>query len=313
MITTDDLHRMYGSAVQPRHKVALNQLSVAICQTLGKAAPKAKEISQVRTTQPLPLDQRALPSELIQPQGNPHLRKTAGTADIRDLLTQTLTNPVRINTESGKVEVNRYPKISLSQRQNATHQKMAKEDIRVGSSHLPPSSVGPEVQGSMATFWQQRQELYRTLPREVRASLCPEGDTCTWEDFKEQICSASNLPTEMIASLYDEQFNITGVTGYSAYNRGRTRQHHYHVTWAPTVMPRKHFEAATKAYQHEGEASPLSDTDLAQAADYYPVYMLSRDGELAHLDLVQVNWASSSDFQANLERRQPNFKKLLAE
>ena len=77
-----------------------------------------------------------------------------------------------------------------------------------------------------------------------------EGDTSTWEELKECICSASNLPTEMIAFLYDEQFNITGVRA-TVHTTGEERHHHYHATWAPAVMPRKHFEAATKAYLHE--------------------------------------------------------------
>ena len=50
-----------------------------------------------------------------------------------------------------------------------------------------------------------------------------------------------------------------------------------------------------------------------QAADQYPVYMLSRDGDLTGLDMVQVKWASSSDSQANLEKKQQNFKDLLAD
>ncbi len=79
---SSNLKRIYGHSVKAREKRALNQLSVALS---GVMPNQHTRVSQIRTTQALPLNARALPQELTLPPGNPHQRRTAGTRDIGEL------------------------------------------------------------------------------------------------------------------------------------------------------------------------------------------------------------------------------------
>jgi hypothetical protein len=161
MISSTDLQNMHGSRVKPCHKVALNQLTIAICRRETPEAPKA-----ARTTQPLPLVQRELPPELKQPYGNPQLRRTAGTKDIQDLLTQTTTTTpatraTKNTPEPHQTEI-RSRKLTVTARQHATHKRMARSGVLIGATHIQPSEVQPEDEEAMARFWQERQDLFRS-------------------------------------------------------------------------------------------------------------------------------------------------------
>jgi len=140
LISTSDLQQAYGPAVKHKHKQALNKLSIALSQTLSQLEPPVTLLSQVRTTAALPPEMRALPADLVQPQGNAHRRRAAGTKDIRELLTQNTAPPLQTSRPavSTSQDAPRPQRQRRTRRdiQAATHSQMAREGVAIGAHSL---------------------------------------------------------------------------------------------------------------------------------------------------------------------------------
>ena len=79
---------------------------------------------------------------------------------------------------------------------------------------------------------------------------------------------------------------------------------HYNASWAPTLMPRKHFTACMRAYNHKGTASVPEAQDLHRLTAIHPVYPMSENGDYSTIDLVYVQWEDKREPEDNLREGQ---------
>jgi ribonuclease HI/exonuclease III len=314
LITTDDLQGRYGSdKVKNGHKRALNQLSIGISGTLAKitnATPEVDEIRKYSSASPLPKDMRALPANLTLPASNHHIRRVAGTRDIRDLLTKMPSGTPHPPLPPDQLPV-RYSKRTRMDRLLEDSQRCSMEPVWLGANNMLPMEVGPARPGSMAAFWQELYETARGLASSRQ--LCfNQGRPCAWEEFKANILASDDLPIDVLAVLYDTQFKITKIVGFESHKDPKTRRPvaHYWAKWADTLMPRKHYQACMQAYSHKGRASTPADQETI---DRYPIYVLSADGNYSALDLVHVQWDDKSEPKENLMKGQPDLFPALLE
>ena len=313
IITTDDLGRLYGNNAGKRQKVALNRLSAAIS---GHLPPGITQVGKISGTQALPLLCRTIPAALRErlahdrPSGA-HPRAVLGTYDIRALLEQ----PARPLVQ-GQVKLNLIHRGTLQRplselRMAATAAACTQNEVTVGANHTLPSRVKPSDLTSVQLFWEQRLALAKQcrMPPQSWSATGMTARSATWQGFRDAILQGHLLCTEVVASLYDEQFELAAVTGFRSY---RERKHQatkkqYKVRWQPTVMCASHVQAAATCYSCKANPTPLriADEDTRRLLTQCAPFLADNTGQFL-LPMVQVEWEETYMNQADLARSYPD-------
>ena len=262
IITPADLALLPGvQKVTNRHKQALNRLTVAVCGVLPY--PEAKGPTELKTSDPLPIKCRTLPPGLSMPAAH---TTRQGTEDIKKYLSRIpppLVGDLALRARP-PIPVQTVQKVSRkslrASLQNTTHKLYAREEVNVGLGHMEASEVhDASPPGTLATFWQQRQELTANLrgsdPHVIHWRTIASDLTTRWEEFRKMVCYPSqhviHLPMETLASLYDPQFTITAITaGPLTYKYEGKSMECYRVAWGTTVVLRHHLPMIEAAYGH---------------------------------------------------------------
>jgi hypothetical protein len=228
-ITTTDLAMIYGAKAGTRHKQALNKLSALISGHLPAGVPT---VLQMKSTAPLPASSRALPGSLLPTHhraATAHPRAATGTADIRTVLYNAPSQAPTAGPQDPTI-TQPPPSLRRPNKRKATTDTYARQPMHICAMHLSPSEVLPGDSQSMQTFWQQRLSAATTryTARKVRqpyvefweAAQLPSPAQCTWQQFKTAVChsqASSTIPVELINSMYNERFTITGIIGTNQY------------------------------------------------------------------------------------------------
>jgi ribonuclease HI len=317
LVSTLDLALLPGvnRKVTNRDKHALNRLSVAI--TGVYPSPSITLPSQMRTADPLPAKCRALPPHLAMPAT--HTTRFQ-TLDVRQYLSRVAAPPEEAAIpKAPRIEVTKVKKLTKkafkASLQSATHRQYDRTTIKIGREHISPADVHEaSPPGTLATFWQQRQELvcnlvvtaaHRALGTDhalAHWQSTAKDPTCTWEQFRQYVCFPNPpgapiaLPIELLASMYDPQYKMTAIKGPFHYKLDGQAKEGYSVSWADTVICRHHLPMIVQSYQHKGHIVPSPDLNTTD----YPTFV--RDSHTSFLtmagsdrgapppDLVLVQW-----------------------
>ena len=335
VITPTDLANIYGDKVKHRHKVALNQISVALSGV--SPDPDNPTPSKIRSTETLPVQCRTLPPDLCMPS-RAGSRTLIGTMNIRTLFARrnppsapTYPEPshptvVGADVANPEPEASRRIRRSVkAQRlyvQNQTHSSYDTEEVRVSAEALSPDKVSADKPGSLATYWQNCQAFAASMPMKANTTYwqnLAQNSACSWEDFRQAVCSPDHppLPIALIANIYNHQLNITNVVGMRMHRHGGRSHRNYEVSWADTMMCRHHYVACSHAYQHKGSIirTVLSgDLDMPQLVATHGVFIMTGTGPTLGtlgLDMVISSWSDTTDSELHLETSHPNFATLV--
>ena len=333
VITPTDLANIYGDKVKHRHKVALNQISVA----LSGVSPDPDNPAKIRTTETLPAQCRTLPPDLCMPN-RAGGRTLIGTMNIRTLFARQ--NPPSAPTHPqpppaavvGAEAAHPQPEVSRRQRrsvkaqrlyvQNQTHSSYNTEEVFVSAETLSPDKVSADNPGLLATYWQNCQAFAATMPTKVNSTYwqnLARNSASSWEDFRQAVCSPNHppLPIALIANIYNHQLNITDVVGMRTHRHGGRSHRNYEVSWANTMMCRHHFDACSRAYQHPGSITRAvlsGDLDTPQLVATHGMFIMTGTGPTLgplDLDMVISSWSDTSDSELHLEASHSNFAALV--
>ena len=297
MISTIDL-TLGNKKVTKHQKQALNRLTLAICGVYPSNAMTRP--TEMRTFEPLPIACRVLPSHLSHSQTS---RTREGTDDIRRCLSNVRVVAPPQHAPITVIKVKRTSKKSLiASMQTATHRLYDRTTIPIVEGHLEPADVNEHSPpGSLATFWQQRQELTASLCETNEATnhwrAIATNPTCTWESFRTYVChpppegNAIDLPIELLASLYDTQYTITSLKGPLQYKYEGRRRECYMASWSNTVVCKHHLPMITKAYQHKGTAISTIGPQNIRRSPHLSFLTQPSGGEPSPLpELIEVEW-----------------------
>ena len=207
--------------------------------------------------------------------------------------------------------------------QTATHRLYDRTTIPIVEGHLEPADVNEHSPpGSLATFWQQRQELTASLSETNEATnhwrAIATNPTCTWESFRTYVChpppegNAIDLPIELLASLYDTQHTITSLKGPLQYKYEGRRRECYMASWSNTVVCKHHLPMITKAYQHKGTAISTIGPQNIRRSPHLSFLTQPSGGEPSPLpELIEVEW-EDLPHPTDLLTAQPEYSTLLA-
>ena len=316
IISTSDL--ALGRQVNKHHKQALNRLTIAICKVYPPGITKP---TQMRTSEPLPLQYRINPLTLTMPQAQP-TQERLGMHDIRKYLSRVRVRDTT-NPDHSPIKVitteRTSRKTQKAQRQATTHRLYGREVIQLHQNHLSPADVNPQSPpGSLATFWQQRQELVASLKGKDNSDTywrdVARDPACTWETFRAKVCTPESstqhsLPIQLLASLYDTQYTITALRGPTVqYKHEGIRREYYTASWGNTVVCRHHLPMIMAAYKHTGTIIPNKDPDVSNHDLSF--LTLPHTGTFVPPDMVVVKWEDLLH-PKELSENLPNFTHLL--
>ena len=324
MISATDL-TLWNRKVTKHQRQSLNRLTLAICGVYPNTT--VTKPTEMKTSEPLPLMCRTLPPHLACPQVT---RTREGTDDIRQCLSKVrVTAPPQAPIPV--IKVKRTSRKSLiATMQASTHRLYDRSTIPIAEGHLDPADVNEHSPpGSLATFWQQRQELTASLIETNEATnhwrAVASNPTCTWESFRTQVCTPPaegntimDLPIQLLASLYDTQYTITSLKGPLQYKYQGQRRECYMASWSNTVVCKHHLPMITKAYQHKGTTISTIDPtiDPSRNANLHGPCLSfltqpSGGGPLPQLELIEVEW-EDLPHPTELLTAHPEYSTLLA-
>ena len=276
LITSSDLALLPGvGKVTKNHKQALNRLTVAVCGVYP--SPNITLPTQVKTSEPLPTACRTLPHGLSMPTSN---TTRQGTLDIRQYLSRVpaprIMDPAPV--PAPPIAVNTTKRVSRKSlraaKQRATHALYSRASVKIGKNHLSPIDIHEKSQpGALATFWQQCQTLTASIQgsdTHITYWRNIAADPSTgWDDFCRLVClpptHSHSLPIEILATLYNPQFAITGITnGPLSYKYEGMLKECYLTSWRHTVVLKHHLPMIETAYNHKSTSSrPIDPTGEA--------------------------------------------------
>ena len=194
------------------HRQALNRISYVLSGTTPPAARPGgipPGISALRSTQPLPKQNRMLPAHLHQPEVEEQCRRDT----VRTLRYFWQNMPPR---PSGAPSPPTQQVGGRTQGRNKISSLAPEPTHTIPLPAIQPSHVQEGEPLTMQTFWQgcmattRRLKSWKGTKKVERAHNAMWADLnitgpCTWQEFKQKVVACTKLTTELFSCLYDER------------------------------------------------------------------------------------------------------------